>query len=156
MLLVIDRTSGEITRVSSFDDLEGAEYNQHWRAPGKVLVEVDFRHGTEVKLFHPETRPEHSGHVGIYYCPQRHDSEYGVDIQRYRGRTPMDFQGDGHSFKLYWPEGEWDLIKTIDAIENFLAGELESYVPQLGDFIARTFQQTPKRVEAAEEPVPVI
>lgn len=150
MKMMISRNTGEVTRIDSFEELkgrfEGVTYRQHWQVPGYVLVEVDFHQGVEVKLFHPETK-DVSGHVDVLYRPKRHDGQYGVDIQRYAGCEQLDFADSDFSFSTFWPDGKWDLIITISEIEMFLATELESYVPQLGKYIARTFLQTPKQEE---------
>jgi len=125
--------------------LEGIKYStQHHYLPGHALVEVRLP-SMEFRLWHPDT--DHStGHVDIFYMPERPENELGVIIRPYQlGLEIESFCGD----RLHaWPSGGWNLFRVIDAVEQFMAERL-GYEPRLRHWIEMNFLTVPwyKRAE---------
>ena len=145
MFLKMHRETFAIERlmVGHLSEVQGTTNNgQHDQLADHVLIEVRFPSG-EMLLFHSDTEPS-TGHIDLTYRPRRRDHEYGVEILRYGHSEPLRFN-DNDAVKHAWPDGQWHLLRTIDAIEQFLAKEI-GYSPVLSEYIGHTFLPTPLRL----------
>lgn len=150
MFLKVNRRTLEVERlnVSHLSEVPGTTNNgQHEQLDGHVLVKVHFPSGNML-LLHSDTEPS-TGHVDLIYRPHRSDHEYGVEILRDSHSEPLRFSDDS-AVKHAWPDGQWHLLRTIDAIEQFLATEI-GYQPVLSNYIGFTFLPTPPQNKPASE-----